>query len=170
MHSLASSVGKKIMRISLMLRITIDKATIDKGLYVGQFPVLDYVAKNDGCTQAQLAQHMQVSAPSVARSVARMERAGLLKRVGDETDRRCNQLSITPKGKKTAKLCRANIEEINKTMLDGFSEEEVCRLSEYLDRMLKNLSTENLENNSMFSLVAQAMELHKSKHNKNITE
>ncbi len=161
-----TSVGKKMMRISLMHRITIEKATIEKGLYFGQFPVLDFVTKNNGCTQAQLAQHMQVSAPSVARSVARMERAGLIERVGDENDRRCNQLSVTEKGIKTANICRAHIEALNSKMLEGFSCEEIDALGAYLDRMIENLSTDTLKDNNMFSLVAQAMELHKSKEPK----
>lgn len=166
MERSTTSVGKKMMRISLMHRITIEKATIEKGLYFGQFPVLDFVTKNNGCTQAQLAQHMQVSAPSVARSVARMERAGLIERVGDENDRRCNQLSVTEKGIKTANFCRAHIEASNGKMLEGFSHEEIDVLSTYLDRIIENLSTETLKDNSMFSLVAQAMELQKSKESK----
>lgn len=156
------SIMKKILRVSLMHRISIDRAIIDKGLYSGQFPVLDYVVRNNGCTQAQLAQAMQVSAPSVARSVARMERAGLIRRTGDEKDRRCNQLSATPAGIEIAKQCRGYMDEYDQRLFCGFTEEEICLLSGYLDRMIKNLSTDNLKDDSMFSLVAQAMQLHKA--------
>lgn len=167
MNSPVHKTVKKILRISLMHRIRVERETIDHGLYFGQLPVLEYVMQNDGCTQAQLAQHMQVSPPSVARSVARMERAGLIMRVGDTQDRRRNQLSITPKATDIVSRCRGHLETLDRMLFDGFSNEEITVFSQHLDRIIQNLSTDNLADNSMHSLVAQAKQLHGKSKGKN---
>lgn len=161
MQELINQSIKKIMRISLLHRIGVDRETSSRGLYFGQLPLLDYIRRNDGCTQVQLSQYMQVSAPSVARSVSRMERAGMLRRTGDASDRRCNQLSVTPQGIRVAEECRAQIDALDRKMLEGFSPDEIQRLLGCLDRILRNLSTDGAEEGSLFSLVVQANELHR---------
>lgn len=112
----------------------------DTNAHLGQGPILDYVANNPNCTQAEIAEYMGISAASVACSVRRMEHAGLINRSADEKDQRCNRLMLTKKGSDTAIDVRLKLDGLDKRMFDGFDDEELAKLGEYYGRMLANLS------------------------------
>ena len=90
----------KLNQLNLLHRIQLHRKISNCGLYMGQLPILEYVLQHDGCTQVQVAQMMHVSPPSIATSVKRMQRSGLLKKTMDEADQRRNHLSVTEKGEK----------------------------------------------------------------------
>lgn len=150
----------KLNHLNLLHRICLHKEISKCGLYMGQLPILEFVLQHNGCTQVQVAQMMHVSPPSIATSVKRMQRSGLLEKTIDETDQRCNRLSVTEKGKQTALLCRQKFDEIDCMMFQGFTKEECERLGKFLDRLIENLGADELKNHSVFSLIEQEKKLH----------
>lgn len=150
----------KLNYLHLLYRIHIHREISQCGLYMGQHPILEFVLEHDGCTQVQVAQMMHVSPPSIATSVKRMQRAGLLKKTADETDQRRNRLSVTEKGKQTALQCRKKFDSVDRLLFQGFTPDECKQLGGYLDRLVGNLTTEELENRSVFSLIEQEKKLH----------
>ena len=73
----------------------------------------------------------------------------------DEKDLRQNHLSITQKGIETSKQCEAIAQSLNHKMFDGFSEEELDALENYLERLIHNLSSNKKEEDiSLFSIIA----------------
>lgn len=150
----------KLNYLNLLHRIHIHRKISKYGLYMGQLPILECVMNNEGCTQVQVAQAMRVSAPSIATSVKRMQKAGLLKKAMDEADQRCNRLSVTEKGKQLALSCRKEFDFIDNQMFQGFTSEECQQLGGFLDRLIANLATGELKDSSMFSLIEQEKKLH----------
>lgn len=116
------------------------KSATENGLYDGQLPILEYIIKNDGCTQTDIAKFMNVTSASVATSVKRMENSGLIKRSTDTDDMRYNRLSICEDGLNRAKECRNCFNRIDRTMFSGLTEEERRIFCDCLDKMIKNLS------------------------------
>ena len=98
---------------------------------------------------------MRVSPPSIATSVKRMQKAGMIRKIPDENDLRYNRLSITEKGKKQAALCRSGFNQVDRRMFEGFSEKEIELFREFLDRMTANLSDDELKEQSTFALMEQ---------------
>ena len=88
----------ELISISAIHRYRITKSASSVGLYFGQPMILDYVLQHDACTQKELAEAMHISAASIAVSIKRIEKAGLITRTPDETDSRKNHLSVTQKG------------------------------------------------------------------------
>ena len=106
-----------------------------------QMRMLEFIEKNDGCTQAEVAEDMQVSPASVAQSLKRMEAAEFIKRDACKGNLRANSLHITEKGVEAAKNCRLVFDELESSMLAGLSAEEREQFSELLDRLIRNLES-----------------------------
>ena len=127
----------KITQIKLLKRLATQCE--DSGLYYGQFPIIDTVRRHDGCTQKELADMLRVSPASVAVSTKRLEKSGLLTRKTDESNARCNRLSVTDEGIQVSNRCREIFEKVDNRAFEGFSDDELDDFVGYLDRIIVNL-------------------------------
>lgn len=120
-------------------RNIIDKHFRENGLYFGQPPILKYLSENENATQKEIADFLHISPPSVATSLKRMEEAGLVVRVADKNDARCNNLKLTSKGKGLLNYADKLFLIADEATFSDFSEEEIETLISFLERMNKNL-------------------------------
>ncbi len=156
----ARRISHGIGRVMVLHRLHVQRSTAPYHLYGGQLPILDFIGAHDGCTQKDVADFMQVSPPSIATSVKRMQKAGLLEKVSNERDLRCNRLSLTEEGERAVTACKAGFDAVTLQMLDGFSSEEREALSSYIGRMIRNLSTEEYRSRNIFSLLEEEKVCH----------
>ncbi|MBQ2756171.1 MAG: winged helix-turn-helix transcriptional regulator [Oscillospiraceae bacterium] len=126
--------------IGLLRRLLCQKEFTKLGLYKGQLGILEYVIRNPGCGQKAVAEHMSVTAASIAKSTERMQRAGMLTKNVDEENLRCNRLYVTEKGEEVSKASREMFNKLDEKMFEGFSDEELGQLERYLERIIANLS------------------------------
>ena len=63
------------------------------GVHAGQLPLLFALKQHGPCRQNALAHTLMISPATIAVSLQRMERSGLLKRIPDPSDLRSNALS-----------------------------------------------------------------------------
>ncbi len=126
--------------IGLMRRLCCQREFMLLGLYKGQLGILEYVLHNPGCTQREIADHMAVTASSVAKSTARMQRAGMLSKNVNEENLRCNKLYITDEGRRVSKQTREMFDRLDRRMFGGFSDEEIDQLEGFLNRIINNLA------------------------------
>ncbi|MDE5994690.1 MAG: winged helix-turn-helix domain-containing protein, partial [Oscillospiraceae bacterium] len=61
-------------------RYIIDRLLEEKGIYFGQPPILCFLSKNPNATQKDIADSLNISPASVAVSVKRMEKSGIIYR------------------------------------------------------------------------------------------
>ncbi|MBQ8182318.1 MAG: MarR family transcriptional regulator [Clostridia bacterium] len=134
----------ELISISVIHRYRITKAASGAGLYFGQPMILEYVKDHDACTQKELAAAMHISPASVAVTIKRIEKAGLITRHPDTSDSRKNHLSVTPKGLDSLKEFRKICDATDEAMFRGFSTEERETLHNLLVRLHKNLDSEKL--------------------------
>ena len=87
-------VLRHINRISLLHRLRVHNLLSDTGVWGSQIPVLLHVERNPGCTQTDIAEHLGVSSPSIATSIKRLQKAGMLEKRADEADMRRNPLPL----------------------------------------------------------------------------
>lgn len=69
------------------------------GVAPGQFPALVMLFQKDGLTQADLCRRIGVEQPTMANTLARMERDGLIRREADGVDKRRSFVYLTAKTK-----------------------------------------------------------------------
>lgn len=129
-----------LLCMEALRRFTVQNAIKDSKVFFGQPPILDYLIEHGQCTQAEIAAALGVSPASMAVSVKRMQKSGLIEKVTDENDLRCNKITITDFGKAELEKVHAAFGRIDKTAYDGFSEKELEQFKKYVDRINNNLS------------------------------
>ena len=68
------------------------------GIVPGQFPVLIELWESDGKTQRELVEKLEIEQPTLANTLARMERDGLIRRAKHPSDARSKLIYLTERG------------------------------------------------------------------------
>lgn len=160
------SITEKLNKLFLWHRISLYKIAHHSGLYQGQLPVLAFIQKNEGCTQKEVANQLGVSAASVASSTKRLQRAGMIRKKIDETNLRQNMLYLTEEGEKTTEKTCKMMDEFHLSFFQGFSENELELLGQFLDRMIHNVAGKD-SSVDLFSLIHLEMKTEKEGKEKN---
>ncbi|MCE5188179.1 MAG: MarR family winged helix-turn-helix transcriptional regulator [Eubacteriales bacterium] len=137
------SLGKRFMLLHLLRRRMIHDINSEKEIVPGQYPLLNYLSKNPGASQQDLANMLFVSPASVAQSAKRLQNAGMLEKTIDPVNLRKNRLCVTPAGQEAVEAFQALSDQIDRRTFLGFSELEQAMLLDFLNRMILNLSSED---------------------------
>lgn len=127
-------------KLTQLHRSRLYRVCLSKGLFVGQPGILLTIRELGSCSQTELATALDVTTPSVAVSVKRLERNGLISKEINENDNRYNRITLTRKGMKAALKCEKIFGCINDKMFADFSDDEMEQLNNFLTRMNNNLS------------------------------
>ena len=77
-----------------------------RGTHPGQAICLRLLATEEGLTQRDLAQRMDLSRPTVSKMLHAMERGGVVARTPDPADRRLTRVVLTPHGRRLERALR----------------------------------------------------------------
>jgi MarR family transcriptional regulator, organic hydroperoxide resistance regulator len=108
-------------------------------VYPGQFGVLLFLWVQDGQTQRELSRQVAIDEASMVRSIDRMERDGLVRRVRNEHDRRQINIFLTEKGRGLRDQLVPCALAGNAVATQSFTEEEQNQLSALFHRMIVSL-------------------------------
>ncbi len=117
----------------------------DRGIGQAYIPFLLQLWHEDGQTQSALHRKIGIEQPVAVRTLGRMERDQLIKRVRSESDRRIIKIHLTPKAKQLYPVASACRQIINQIGTVDFSNHEKDLFNEFLKRMIIRLE-ENIEN------------------------
>ena len=130
--------------LSMINHMTIQKKLMeqlkDTGLTLGQPKVLDYLKDHDGASQKEIAAGCLIEAGSLTSILNRMEEKDLIERKMLNGNRRTFHIFMTESGKKNQKLVEEAFKKIEKTALNGISEEEQKLFMEIFCRIYRNLA------------------------------
>lgn len=159
---------RKIIKLNLVLKLYSRKSLSEKGMYFSQLHILNFIYDNNNCTQIEIAEHLNVSAASVALSTKRLEKGGFITKTTDENNLRCKRLALTEKGESAKADCENILDYQDEKMFSGFSEDELILLSKLLDRATINLTEEkeNVVNKYTFHELEKQIEQLQSGHGK----
>lgn len=133
-------IGARLIILSVLRRKHTRQKTANFELHHGQLPLLERIIANPGSTQQEVASWLMVTPASVAQSLTRLEKAGLIMRKVDPENRRCNRVYATENGVHAAALYRQSFDEVDAETFAGFSGEELTQFSALLDRMIANMN------------------------------
>lgn len=85
----------KMHRLTRLLQVQLNDKIKPYGVTQGQLPVLCCLWENEGQTQAELCEKIQVEQPTMANTLRRMERDGLVRRAPCEQDKRQSRIFLT---------------------------------------------------------------------------
>lgn len=109
------------------------------GIKIGQFPALLELWNNDGLTQKELVARLDIEQATMANTLARMERDGLITRKTNPEDARSQQAWLTDKAKALHQPALAAAKSINEKALKDFNEDERDEARAIFLRMINNL-------------------------------
>jgi DNA-binding MarR family transcriptional regulator len=98
------------------------------------------ISRNKSASQKELADILEISTTAVAVSLKKLENGGYVKKVVDSNDNRFNKIDLTEKGLEVVKLSHEIFYSIDKSMFEGFTDEEKNNMLNYLDKMYSNLA------------------------------
>jgi len=104
-----------------------------------QWTILLFLSFEDGINQQELANITFKDRPSITRLLDKLEKAALIVRLADKTDKRTNLVYITKTGLSTAQKARTIALDTMKIALNGITEEEVKFGEQILKKIFKNL-------------------------------
>lgn len=112
---------------------------IKYGIYPGQIPVLMLLAKREGLSQREISKELNIKPSTVAVSMKRMEKNGLIIRKTDEKDQRIQRIYATDKLRDVQHKIHELVLKNEDIMMEGFTESEICLMSRFFDQIYENL-------------------------------
>lgn len=94
----------------------------------------------DDVRQGDLARVINVTEPSLVRTLHLLEDAGLVERVADDSDRRAKKLRLTAEGVTAARRIDKRLIELRASLLDGIPTEDVETVVRVLDRIAARIA------------------------------
>jgi len=118
-----------------------DLATAVKplGLAPAQFMTLLELWKEDGRTQKDLVQCLDVEQATLANTLARMERDGLVMRKPHPKDRRAQSIWLTERARNLQEPATTAARSVNQSALSGLSEEEGKLFLDLMTKVIKQM-------------------------------
>lgn len=97
--------------------------------------IMRALAREDGVSQLSLCAATHLKAPTVSVTLGRMEEEGLVERRQDPMDRRVIRVHLTESGKAHNRRVWERVQDLEREMMEGFSDEETAILGKLLQRM-----------------------------------
>ncbi|QPM90408.1 MarR family winged helix-turn-helix transcriptional regulator [Pseudooceanicola algae] len=120
------------------LRRQFDADAQRTGLTLSRSKLLRTLARMEGATQAQLAQELEIEAPSAKRLIDALERDGFVERRGLEGDARKRALFLTERARH--ERVEGFAAKIRQEALKGLTPEDLTQARDVLDRISCNLT------------------------------
>jgi len=132
----STSVGRYVSILHRYWQVYIDRALAPLGIGAGQLPILIYLLKRDGVSQARIVEHLRADKSSTARTIRKLVEQGYVERLPNPQDARAYHIRVTAK----AHSIRPALGEILKSWTDAVSQDlsadERTQLLDMLGRML----------------------------------
>ena len=112
------------------------------GFAPGQFPVLLELWSEEGLTQKQLIDRLDIEQATMANTLARMERDGLIVRRRHPTDKRAQQIFLTDRARAMEEEAKEAAMAADQSLLSGFRRFERELMLEYMRMAIANRTRE----------------------------
>ncbi len=135
------SLGYQIGLLNRLYDRCLQDALKDFGVAPGQFAPLVMLFEEDGLTQAELCRRINVEQPTMANTLDRMERDGLVKRKADVDDRRRAHVFLTARAKDIQAQVMEAARAVSNRTVTGLSAGEQDDMFRLVARMVENLKS-----------------------------
>lgn len=109
------------------------------GFHHGQANLLTIVLKNNGASQRDLAELLDVRPSSMTEMLTKMEQSDLVLRKQDENDQRIMHIYLTEKGKKIAEQITQTTNSLTESLFSGLTETEKEQMLAITKKLCKSL-------------------------------
>lgn len=135
-----SSPGYLVNLMARLFARHLDQRLRHHGLALGAFPALLHLWDRDGLTQKELVDVLGIEQPTMAATLSRMERDGLITRLRDEADGRVQRIWLTEKARSLHGPATAEAAAVNDQAMAGLGEAEQQAFLDTVARIIKALN------------------------------
>lgn len=121
------------------MRTVMTRSLTASGLYAGQDGVILALAASDGLPAGSLAQKLGVKAPTMTRTIGRMEAQGFVERRPDAEDARLTKVYLTETGRNSVSEIESSAATCDELATRGFTEKDIRSLVRLLKAIENNL-------------------------------
>jgi MarR family transcriptional regulator for hemolysin len=121
---------------------SLSKRTARHGVLPGVYPIIAWLMQLPESSQAELSRLIGIEQPTMAVTLRRMERDGLIQRKPDPDHGRRSHVTLSAKGRKLSQVMRTAAHEVEKLATDGLTAAEVDQFFRLAGVMIQNLNME----------------------------
>ena len=136
------SLGYQVNHLSRLLVMALRERIASCGVVPGQFAQLLALYERDEVTQSELCAQVRIDQSTMAHTLKRMERDGLVDRRPDPADGRRAVIALTRRARGLEGELVLAAQQINRAATQGFSEEEIVTSLRLITRMIANLEND----------------------------
>lgn len=133
-------VSLRLTVIARLQRNNFDRLVTELNVTRSQWAMIAVVARYPGSTQRTIAEYLEMSEASAGRLIDRLCADGLLERRDRRDDRRARSVFVTDAAHPLLDKLGLIASEAEGRMFNGFSDDEVVQLRDYLSRIYDNVS------------------------------
>lgn len=138
-----NSLGILLARVSRLVGTERRMKFESIGLHHGQAMVLHRLWREDGISQASLAEALHIAPPTASSTLKRMERDGWITRRRDEKDQRIVRVYLTEKAKQQKVEALASFTAMDQELAEILTEGEVSDLKHALLKVYRYLGAKH---------------------------
>ncbi|MEX2081105.1 MAG: MarR family transcriptional regulator [Dehalococcoidia bacterium] len=109
-----------------------------KGLTVTQLRLLGFLYQEPGLSNAELADRLYVTRPSVSALLERLERGGFIRREMAENDRRAIRIWLTQDGEQGVVQLKGELLEFAAALFESLSDDQLNKAKAGLDALVES--------------------------------
>ena len=143
--STRDSVGFVVREVWRLFARCLAPRIAREGVSIGMWFVLRMLWDEDGMTQRELGERVGINGPTMVTALNSMERAGLVKRVHNQADRRKINIFLTERGRKLKSKLWPMAAEVLALGLSGLNRSQVQSLNKMLAQVRTNLERDHFE-------------------------
>ncbi len=128
-----------IADVTRLARRAFDRKAVGIGLTRAQWRTLKLIQRNEGLSQAAIADELEMEAIAVGRVIDRLQQAGFVERRHDPSDRRRWCLHLTERAHEVTDAMQAISDELRDVAFDGVDAADLDAMARVLGRMKDNL-------------------------------
>lgn len=134
-----AGLAAAVINAARSMRTVLSRNLLATGLYAGQDGVILALSEEGGLTAGALATRLGVKAPTMTRTIGRLEAQGFVERRPDETDGRLTVVHLTESGRASVDTITEAGRLSEEQAAEGLSEKDVRQLLKLLRTMDENL-------------------------------
>ena len=137
------SLGYQVNHLARLLAHALGAHIAPLGVVPGQFAQLLALYEEDDLTQRELVERVRVEQATMANTLQRMQRDGLVRCVADPADRRRTRVQLTQRARDLEGDLVTAARAVNATATRGLSEQEVADYLRITATLIRNLEVQS---------------------------
>ncbi|MFF3332965.1 MarR family winged helix-turn-helix transcriptional regulator [Streptomyces sp. NPDC002888] len=133
------SLGYQVNHLARLLAQALAVRITPHGVVPGQFAPLLALFELDGLSQRELCERVRIEQPTMANTLQRMERDGLVRRVPDPADRRRAQVYLTERARAIEQELISAALAVNGAATEGLTDAEAETYLDLTARVIRSL-------------------------------